>query len=166
MDRRGFLKGVFGAAIVATIPKKVVEEIESLPLPTKEQGPIYTPKLLDIELPDVSNAPDPPLLYVYDEKLLGYSTRFDFVSEHRLSILHADGVYWYPPQKQRYEIVAHEMKWERLVVEKAFSECKPLNILIKNEELRASAQAHIIEIDLMTNRCIFAISGEILIEFD
>lgn len=165
MDRRGFLKGMFGAAIVATIPKAVVEEIESLPLPTKEQGPIYTPKLLDIELPDVSNAPDPPLLYVYDEKLLGYSTRFDLISEPRLHTAE----YWIPPQ--RYEIVVHEMEWvssdvgEVYDVGEAFCESKLLNILIKNEELQASAQAHIIEIDLTTGNCIFAISGEVSIEF-
>jgi hypothetical protein len=36
MDRKGFLKRVFGAAVVAAMPKVVVNQIESLPAPVED----------------------------------------------------------------------------------------------------------------------------------
>ena len=66
MKRRDFFKGVFGAAVVAAIPKSVMEQIEATPIPNVET-------VKAIELP-TSNQ----ILYIYDEDtFLGWSTDFN-----------------------------------------------------------------------------------------
>jgi hypothetical protein len=82
MERRDFLKGIFGAAVVAVMPKGVVDQIEKLPEPISPAingAPLVVLKdgkkipLEDYRIPDYDNC-----LYIYDEdKLIGQSNKFN-----------------------------------------------------------------------------------------
>lgn len=88
MDRKGFLKRVFGAAVVAAMPKVVVEQIESLPepisVPPPEKDVIeYAKEQVDLALSESER-----VLFIYDtqnDKLVAYS--YDFNIEAKRTVI-------------------------------------------------------------------------------
>ena len=95
MDRKGFLKRVFGAAVVAAMPKVVVNQIESLPAPVEEKEPIFLDKVTEKPIiPNISER----ILFIYDkEKLIGYSAQFDLSSKMDTMYyrIYVDDLEWY-----------------------------------------------------------------------
>lgn len=88
MDRKGFLKRVFGAAVVAAMPKVVVDQIESLPepisVPPPEKDVIeYAKEQVDLALSESER-----VLFIYDtqnDKLVAYS--YDFNIEAKRTVI-------------------------------------------------------------------------------
>lgn len=117
MERRNFLKGIFGAAVVAAMPKAVVDQIEDL----SEPPPVSTKEWKDIEKTfthgTVDLGPIPVtsenILFIYDkERLIGYSC--DFSAEAHMdktdfNTLEGYLIYSYTPPQ--YVITANSVHW-------------------------------------------------------
>jgi len=78
MERRSFLKNLFGAAVIATMPKIVVEQIEKAPpeVLTPKIDPVNGVKPVFFKPKDVLQG---NCIYLFDEnKLIAGSTQFNF----------------------------------------------------------------------------------------
>ena len=78
MKRRDFFKGIFGAAVVAAIPKSVMEQIEATPIP--EAKSIAKGGVINLKNPETAHFATfgKQILYIYDEdNFLGWSTDFN-----------------------------------------------------------------------------------------
>lgn len=72
MDRRSFFKNMFGAAVVAAMPKIVVDQIEKIPIEE------ITPQVITPQAPKVIPNLGDRCLYLYDnDKLIAGSTQFN-----------------------------------------------------------------------------------------
>lgn len=78
MDRRNFFKGMFGAALIATIPKSVMSQIEELPMDTFQEDDVLTE--LERQIEGTKYKPS-AILYIYDDNdvVLGHSTDFNII---------------------------------------------------------------------------------------
>ena len=78
MDRRNFFKGMFGAALIATIPKSVMSQIEEMPIHTFQEDDVLTE--LERQIEGTKYKPS-AILYIYDDNdvVLGHSTDFNII---------------------------------------------------------------------------------------
>ncbi|NMC60073.1 MAG: hypothetical protein GYA51_11950 [Candidatus Methanofastidiosa archaeon] len=87
MNRAGFLKSIFGAAVVAAMPKVVVEEIEKIP--TEEITPTSSTVLEWHDVVTEFKIPNGNRLFLYNDKqLIAVSTHFavEFTSPKTIDV--------------------------------------------------------------------------------
>lgn len=153
MDRKGFLKRVFGAAVVAAMPKVVVDQIENLPPPesipppekdvleyAKEQIAPYKSNLKPI-------APN-GILYIYDEEtaiLLASCLDFnlEFYQDWVDSGIFAND---YFPGLKSWIIRSYNIRW-RKSIEEYFADEKKLRCLIFKDNIKISGSLIITQLD-------------------
>lgn len=112
MNRAGFLKRIFGAAVVAAMPKVVVDQIESLPEPISTPPPEkdvieYAKEQVDLALSESER-----VLFIYDtqnDKLVAYS--YDFNIEAKRTVIPFDDIEWrkYVQGPWSYEVRANKI---------------------------------------------------------
>jgi hypothetical protein len=146
MDRRNFFKGMFGAAIVASMPKIVVEQIEETPI--EELTPIPKEAFEQV----VSHVKE-KCLYLYDnEKLIAGST--DFALELRRDILpiDIDPIKNYPEYttgKLQWNIAAYQLRWfNHKTGLHYFRENEPLQCVISYQGIRYKGDVYVTECSL------------------
>lgn len=161
MERRNFLKGIFGAAVVAAMPKAVVDQIEQLP--TNAISP-SNKKTKDIDSYTGSN-----VLFIYNkDTLIGVSTHFSIIIRNdRVSIpfeiLQA-------PKSTRIE--ASNIYWEDIIDLKDILMSDDLSFLAKNNDIKLAGNIEISQIELgygidtkQTSSATFEVLGEAEITF-
>lgn len=137
MERRTFLKNIFGAAMIIAMPKIIVDQIENLP-----------PEII----PDRLHEGDEPGHTVYDqclfihdgEFLIGASTSFN-LTMHRDPIFIGDDDKGYPEYIMgpfSWEVSADRFVWVNEELGHAyFMSNKPLQCLIYHQERRIKGEA-------------------------
>jgi hypothetical protein len=111
MDRRNFFKGMFGAAIVASMPKIVVDQIEKVPIEEITPVPVLEkPKYVMYHLGE-------QCMYLYDnDKLIAGSTLFNlsFRREY-LNMMDSSYLDSYPPEfrmgRPEWSVTAEQLRW-------------------------------------------------------
>lgn len=147
MDRRGFLKNIFGAAVVAAIPKIVLKQIDDLP-----KHPITSP-VNGIEPIFIKEIPTHPngLLYIWDDEknaLIGASKNFSLNFRQGyvdVSII-SDGCYaQYLPGPKSWDISASNIQWVGNAKE-SFEQSKKLRCLIAKDDIRINGEIYITQL--------------------
>jgi hypothetical protein len=145
MDRKDFLKSMFGAAVVATMPQVVVRQIENIPLSeeVKPQPEVIKPTpVKSISKPITSEN----VLFIYDnEKLIGYSTEFDVTTEVKTMNFYVDsliGYYTQVPIPPKYTLSANHIHWV-VNPKDLFASKQTLDCLIRHDKLTIKAQMYI-----------------------
>jgi len=146
MDRRCFFKGIFGAAIVASIPKIVVEQIEQTPI--EELTPV--PKEA---FEQVVSYVKGKCLYLYDnEKLIAGSTDFALELKRDILPVNINPIENYPeyaPGKLQWNIVAYQLRWfNHKTGLHYFEEQKPLQCVISYQGIRYKGDVYVMECSL------------------
>ena len=146
MDRKNFLKGMFGAAIVASMPKIVVDQIEKV----EQIAPNHN-DLSDVQ-GGFSHSVKEQRMYLYDDnKLIASSDEFSLswkkepinVSRRPDSIIPVYPEYWLGQPEWNIEArLFWNDKEEGLFY---FAEEKPLQVVICNEGVKFKGNAYIME---------------------
>jgi hypothetical protein len=150
MDRKGFLKRVFGAAVVAAMPKVVVDQIESLPEPipapplekdvleyAKEQIEPYKKNLKPV-------APN-GVLYIYDEETaVLLAACLDFNLELHQECIKFENDYF--RGLESWSIRSYNIRW-RKSIEEYFDDEKKLRCLIFKDNIKISGSLIITQLD-------------------
>lgn len=132
MERRSFLKGIFGAAVVAAIPKPVMEQIEKItPVP-----------VLKADVNSIGQSSE-NCLYIYDkEKLIGYSFNFNietkFDEPYPMNPQYIQHIY----DPQTTHINVSNVHW----TEEPQIDNRRFHVLIKHNNLEISTEVLIVEL--------------------
>jgi len=175
MDRRNFFKGMFGAAVIATMPKIVVKQIEELPpeeiTPVTPAPVIPTPEPIKTKGIFSGNC-----LYLYDDAgLIAASTLFRL--EFSRSWQEQDsfsGWKEYTQGPMEWRISAEKLRWingqagmDYLVG------MKPLKCLIHHDNLKIQGEVYLTECtltapcdDIIEEDIVLAGVGELIIIVD
>jgi hypothetical protein len=139
MERRTFLKNILGAAIVATMPKIVVDQIEAIPPETIT--PVEPVKTEDIS--DQFWTEFEKILYIYDNnKLVAASTVF-YLEITRPTI---DMGEFFLPGLWEWKIAAEKLRWfNGCSGINYFAESNKLNCLVLHKELKVQGEVFITE---------------------
>jgi hypothetical protein len=135
MDRRGFLKNIFGAAVIAAMPKIVVEQIETLP-----EAPI-SPAINGVTPIFTKKVPVNGLFYIYDdkeEKLIATSTNFNIRFEQKY-IKHVPGLL-------SWDLSAENIQWIENP-RQVFEENRKLRYLILKNGNKISGDVYITQLE-------------------
>ena len=193
MKRRSFLKGIFGAAVVATMPKSVVDQIEKLPEPPPINKQTTTGGVIKhLHLPCIENC-----LYIYDNNnLIGQSAVFDLnYKQGHIPIYNKYGwvkewtgkykkksgkkkYKWvertvdYIPAAAEWDINSDSMQWF-VNPEEIFALGNKLDCLIKHDKIKITGGIYITQIDIsahylggINHSAKFVGNGTFLIEND
>lgn len=115
MERRGFLKSVFGAAIVASIPTVVFSQIENQAPPPPPNNKLPFP---------TNNHTREGLLYIYnDTELVAQSTLFRF--DYKQDIQELQGGAWEKVWTGKYTKKKGKKKYKWIFVPSEYPEYKP-----------------------------------------
>ena len=163
MERRGFLKSIFGAAVVASMPVVVLSQIEKTPPPPNNKLPFPT-----------NNHTKEGLLYIYkDIQLVGQSVLFNLTFKQNYQEVEGGkwekvwtGKYTKKKGKKKYKwvfvpseypeyikvpsewfIVSDYIQWF-VNPEELFCENDKLNCLIKQEDIKIIGDAYITEMSI------------------
>lgn len=171
MNRAGFLKRLFGAAVVAAMPKIVVEQIEALPEPVPISPVVNggTPVFTKLE-PIAPNG----LLYIYDEKdgLIGMSRIFSLEFKREFINLKDEDEGWpsYFPGLRSWNISAEDIHWVR-DSRKYFAEFRKLNCILLKDDKKISGDIYITQLEFtspmfeeLSCRAEFEGSGALILE--
>lgn len=171
MDRRGFLKGIFGAAVVAAMPPLVVRQIEALPEPVPISPAVNgaTPVFTKLE----PIAPD-GLLYIYDEKdgLIAMSRKFNLNVHKQFIEINPDYGGW----KQHisgpisWNISTEDINWVGDPRE-YFTKFRKLNCILLKDDKKISGDIYITQLEFespmfeeLSCRAEFEGSGALIME--
>lgn len=147
MDRKGFLHRVFGAAVVAAIPKIVVDQIETLPPPPiVKTKPIFVDERTDIAVePKGDNC-----IYLYKNNiLLGYSHEGNIEMDR--SVLEVSSIHSSYPEYIRgyseYFVSMKKLKWLQGwgLLDEYFTKQIPVEVLCKRGNYVITGKCLIIE---------------------
>jgi hypothetical protein len=127
MDRRNFFKGMFGAAVVAFMPKIVVEQIEKVPINEITPVPVLKkPKQVIFHLGE-------KCMYLYDDnQLIAGSTLFDLEFQRKvISLPTWEGYDQYVMGESEWKIAVEQLRWFNSETGlRYFEESKPLKCVI------------------------------------
>lgn len=152
MERRDFLKGIFGASVVAAMPKVVVDQIEQLP--TNVISP-SNKKTKDIDSYTGSN-----VLFIYNkDTLIGVSTHFSIIIRNdKVSI-----PFKILQVQKSAEIEAFNIYWEDIIDLHDILMSNDLSFLVKNDNIKMTGNVVVSEIGIMSNSATFKVSGPVQI---
>lgn len=148
MDRRGFLKGIFGAAVVAAMPPIVVDQIEALPEPTLISPVVNEVKPIFTRLEPI--APN-GLLYIYnDTELIGISRRFNLnMRQQYIDVTDFKGWKQYLKGSLNWDISASDMNWAGDPRE-YFAEITKLNCIILKDNIKIIGDIYITQLEFIS----------------
>lgn len=137
MDRKGFLKRVFGAAVVAAMPKVVVDQIENLPppesIPPPEKDVLeYAKEQIESSAPDHPNCRCAlsPIMYLYNKnELIATSIMFNVELRHNYQPVQ----FWYEENFDDIEYAQPASEWYVQVDRLDFEKGKSKDDLVDNE---------------------------------
>lgn len=162
MRRRDFFKGLFGAAVVAAIPTRVMEQIEKVPIETNTPSP----DPISTKHHSPSHKKIDNFLYLYDkEELVGASGLFHMnITQKYNPIPYLDDkigeeMIEYLPGLKEWKIFVEQMRWvNQNKGMEYFRRDEPLQCLIHyNESLMFNG-------DVIITECSFIAGGIILQE--
>lgn len=170
MDRRKFLQNMFGAAVIAAMPKIVVDQIVSLPEPPPISPaingavPIFTQKC------SIPNG----LLYIWDDKkntLIGASDRFSLeFKQDWIDIEMPSGFPLHYPGLRSWNISASNIQWINDPME-SFKEQRKLRCLIAKDNIKINGEIYISQLEItapqfekITSAAEFTGNGELIAE--
>lgn len=137
MERRKFLQNIFGAAVIAAMPRIVVDQIESIA--PRDIIPIEKNKIIP------NNG-----LYIYDKnQLIAASTLFTVNAKRQsfdTSSLDDIGYHYTIPARFDCKILVEKLRWFNGLSGRDFIESNdPLKILIYRDELRIEGEVLLTE---------------------
>ena len=139
MNRRTLLKNMFGAAVIAALPKRVVEQIESIP-----PDPIIKEEKDVIEYAKEQIISGNDVLYIYDEnQLVGHAHNFHLnMHNDIIPVEYIQGL-------THWNLQAYDIHWHTDVQELITNDIK-LNCLILHEDTRITGDIYIQEMELIS----------------
>ena len=140
MERRNFLKGIFGAAVVASMPPAVVKQIESLPEPPVEWDDVIPSFPRGSVRIDPSNQMvSESVLCIYDkDRLIGYSNDFNLSIHHNFIRFRVDELsddFYTGPVPLKWDLKVNHIYW---YVNPVYLDDTSLHCLILHEEMKLS----------------------------
>jgi hypothetical protein len=144
MERRDFLKGIFGAAVVAVVPKPIVEAIEKAPPET------LTPVVKEgVKTPPVFKTND-AFIYLYDgEVLLAASNDVDLNWHHNPIEYEVDGYRMHTAGLMSWDIEVLNLKYFNAEgIDSAFASNKPVQILYHMPNINIHGEAYITQMTM------------------
>jgi hypothetical protein len=149
MERRDFLKGIFGAAVVAVVPKPIVEAIEKAPPETLT--PMIQPTVKEVVKSPPLGTMNDGFIYLYDgDVLLAASNQVNLNFHHPNPIQYeVDGYVMYTAGLMRWDIEVRNLRYfNSRMIEAAFSSIKPVKILYHMSNINIHGEAYIAEMTL------------------
>ena len=139
MNRRTLLKNMFGAAVIAALPKRVIEQIESIP-----PDPIIKEEKDVIEYAKEQIISGNDVLYIYDEnQLVGHAHNFHLnMHNDIIPVEYIQGL-------THWNLQAYDIHWHTDVQELIINDIK-LNCLILHEDTRITGDIYIQETELIS----------------
>jgi hypothetical protein len=140
MERRTFLKNIFGAAIVTAMPAIVVKEIEKFAPPESLTSPIISPPI-EVEWAD-------KVCYLFDDQgLIGGSTMFHMEMKRPfIDVSHDMGYREYISGPWEWNIAVERMRWiDHKRGLDYFYENKPFKIAMKEGEYKLFGEVYLTE---------------------
>jgi len=147
MDRRSFFKNMFGAAVIAAMPKIVVKQIEELApekiTPVDGVKPVFTKKIY------TGNC-----MYLHDgTTLVGASTLFHIEVQRAIIPIepfdHWNGYPQYIQGQMKWNIFAEKFRWiDKEKRNQYFCENKSLMCLVKHENIKLQGEVYLTEMTL------------------
>jgi hypothetical protein len=138
MDRRNFFKGMFGAAIVASMPKIVVDQIEK----AEQIAPKHN-DLSDIQ-GGISPSGKEQLMYLYDDnRLIASSSEFKLNYKRESIRVPPDSYPEYYLSEMSWDVEASLFWNNRKAGLDYFAENKPLQCVIYNKGLKIKGNVYI-----------------------
>lgn len=154
MNRAGFLKRLFGAAVVAAMPPIVVRQIESLPEPAPPKKDVL--EYVEEQIAPYRHlkpiAPD-GLLYIYDymDGLIGISRKFllQFKQIPILMDYDVDLIPTYHKGLRSWNIITEDINWV-VNPEKYFMGNRKLNCILLKDDKKISGNIYISKLEFIS----------------
>jgi len=167
MERRNFLKGLFGTAIIAAIPKPVFDKIVETPFVVPEQAKVPAENII---VPEVNS-----YLYLYDNEnnLLASSPHFNLEMkiEYISTGMDADNWAQHITGPKRWFVNVDNIQWHKkdTNIEDVMLSPSIITVVLYNKEYRLHGNVNITHyqinsFELNVDSCVLEGSGSLIVE--